>query len=226
MGCFLDFVAKPGKVSTACNFSSGIFLKTMYEKKNISLPWAGESKTSSSPWIWSWKTSACASTAPTFMATGALVMLDFFGHTFKISIFSPKWFLCLLLLSRHFCYLLVTFGLRVFPSMLPAWMVVLSSTLGCRQGTLFKAPRNADIQLADSNVFCRNDWWMLNCCKSTVPLPTSQLGAILLFLFSDFSPFFEMFFWKQHEDHESLQVNMWPQKAQPSSAMNMADPWQ
>lgn len=65
--------------------------------------------------------------------------------------------------------------LRLFPSMLPAWMVVLGSTLGCRQGTLFKAPRNADMKLADSNVFCKNDFWNLNCCKPTVPLPVSDL---------------------------------------------------
>lgn len=65
--------------------------------------------------------------------------------------------------------------LRVFPSMLPAWMVVLASTLGSRQGTLFKAPRNADVKLADSNVFARNDFWVLNCCKPTVPLPVSDL---------------------------------------------------
>ena len=98
----------------------------------------------------------------------------FFWHLFDISNFHEHVAVCFF----AFC-LLISISLRVFPSMLPAWMVVLASTLGCRQGTLFKAPRNAEVQLADSNVFCRNDWWLLNCCKSTVPLNTSQLGATL-----------------------------------------------
>ena len=53
-------------------------------EKNMSLLLAGESKTSSSPWIWSWKTSACASIAPIFMATGTLVILAYFFGIFSI----------------------------------------------------------------------------------------------------------------------------------------------
>ncbi|CAK9072441.1 Uncharacterized protein SCF082_LOCUS35627 [Durusdinium trenchii] len=46
-------------------------------------------------------------------------------------------------------------------------MVVLSSTLGCRQGTLYRAPRGAEAKLADDNVFCKNRFWTELTCQAT-----------------------------------------------------------
>ena len=65
--------------------------------------------------------------------------------------------------------------LRTFPAILPGWMVVLSSTLGCRQGTLYRAPRGAEAKLADDNVFCKNRFWTELTCQATVPLALSHL---------------------------------------------------
>lgn len=65
--------------------------------------------------------------------------------------------------------------LRTFPQSLPAWMIVLDSALGCRQGTLWKAPRGSDRPLQDPNNFCRNDFWTYGGCKATMPLQPSKL---------------------------------------------------
>lgn len=53
-------------------------------------------------------------------------------------------------------------------------MIVLESTLGCKQGTLWKAPRNAERDVKDSNAFCKNDFWQLVACKPSVPLPPGK----------------------------------------------------
>ena len=68
---------------------------------------------------------------------------------------------------------LVALG-RTVPSSLPAWLVVLDCTLGCKQGTLFKAPRNAERPLADVNAFSKCDFWNFLSCKPTVPMPVSH----------------------------------------------------
>lgn len=63
---------------------------------------------------------------------------------------------------------------RTFPPSLPAWMVVLDSTLGSRLGTLYKAPRNSERPTQDSNVFTKNDFWKLHACKPSTPLPLNE----------------------------------------------------
>lgn len=68
---------------------------------------------------------------------------------------------------------------RSMPQLLPAWMVVLETTLGCRQGTLYKAPRNADKELKDSNTFVRNMFWTTGVNKPSVPLAPSPQSAFI-----------------------------------------------
>lgn len=65
---------------------------------------------------------------------------------------------------------------RCFPCVLPGWIVALETTLGSKQGTLFKAPRNADKPKDDSNVWTKSDYWNLLANKPTVPLQTSFLS--------------------------------------------------
>ena len=72
---------------------------------------------------------------------------------------------------------------RTFPCNLPAWMVVLETTLGCKQGTLWKAPRNAEREVKDTNTFCRNDFWNFVACKASKPLPPSTSAHLACFFF-------------------------------------------
>lgn len=53
-------------------------------------------------------------------------------------------------------------------------MVVLEGTLGSKQGTLWKAPRNAEKDSKDTNCFTRNDFWQLVACKASIPLPVGD----------------------------------------------------
>lgn len=64
---------------------------------------------------------------------------------------------------------------RTFPKLLPAWLVVLDTTLGSRQDTLYKAPRNAERKLPDDNVWAKSDYWNLLANTPSVPLPVSCL---------------------------------------------------
>ena len=73
-------------------------------------------------------------------------------------------------------------GNRTFPSMLPAWMVVLDTTLGARQA-FYKAPRNSDRPLSDENTFTKNDFWNLLSCKPSQPLAVSNLTILYYFCF-------------------------------------------
>lgn len=66
-------------------------------------------------------------------------------------------------------------GNRSFPATLPAWMIVLDTTLGARH-TFFKAPRNSERQPQDDNTFTRNDLWNLMSTKPTKPLAVSSLA--------------------------------------------------
>lgn len=67
--------------------------------------------------------------------------------------------------------------LRQFPCALPGWMVVKDSTLGARQGTLYKVPRNSDRDVKDQNLFAKSDYWNLLACRATAPLPISHWFA-------------------------------------------------
>ena len=67
---------------------------------------------------------------------------------------------------------------RTLPSNLPAWMVVMEHTLGCKQGTLWKAPRNAERDVKDSNAFCRNDFWSYASSKTSKPQPPRNLHLL------------------------------------------------
>ena len=75
------------------------------------------------------------------------------------------------------CYRFVspTYGPRTFPQILPAYLVVLDSTLGARQGTLYLAPRDSERLTKDANVWTKGDLWNDLACKATAPLPTSFL---------------------------------------------------
>ena len=55
-------------------------------------------------------------------------------------------------------------------------MIALDSTLGCRQGTLYKAPRGAERKFADDNVFAKSDYWCNLVNVATSPLPVSYLA--------------------------------------------------
>lgn len=57
---------------------------------------------------------------------------------------------------------------------------MLRNTLGCRQGTLYKAPRNSDVKLQDDNVFCKSDFWNLNASKPSRPLALGELAYTLV----------------------------------------------
>ena len=75
---------------------------------------------------------------------------------------------------------------RSLPCSLPAWMVVLDTTL-CKQGALSKAPRDAERDAKDTNVFCRNDFWTMVVCKPTTPLPVGKGDALLLNILTEAS---------------------------------------
>ena len=68
---------------------------------------------------------------------------------------------------------------RNFPAFLPCYMVLLDRTLGSRLGTLYKAPRDSERDVKDSNCFCRNAWWSVMGCERTTPLPTSDLELLV-----------------------------------------------
>ena len=85
-------------------------------------------------------------------------------------------------------------GNRTFPSMLPAWMVVLDTTLGARQA-FYKAPRNSDRALADENTFTKNDFWNLLSCKPSQPLAVSNLTILCLCLYFFVFLFVVLLFW-------------------------------
>ncbi|CAK9025766.1 unnamed protein product, partial [Durusdinium trenchii] len=68
----------------------------------------------------------------------------------------------------------VCFDVAQFPCALPGWMVVKDSTLGARQGTLYKVPRNSDRDVKDQNLFAKSDYWNLLACRATAPLPISE----------------------------------------------------
>ena len=70
---------------------------------------------------------------------------------------------------------------RTFPRVLPAWIITLDSTLGSRQGTLYKAPRSSDRKLQDDNVWTKSDYWNILVCPSSIPLATSKLADIHCF---------------------------------------------
>ena len=72
---------------------------------------------------------------------------------------------------------------RTFPKVLPAWLVVLDTTLGCRQGTLYKAPRNAERKLADDNFWAKSDYWNFLVNSPSAPLPVSYLLHKLIVIF-------------------------------------------
>lgn len=105
---------------------------------------------------------------------------------------------------------------------MPAWQIVLGNTLGSRQGTLYKAPRNAEVKLQDDNVFCKSDYWNLNACKASAPMPLSHQVYITTLI---------SFFWG--EVKQSLlpsktklhKVIMWRQKVVPSSVMSKDVHW-
>lgn len=59
---------------------------------------------------------------------------------------------------------------RSLPASLPGWMIVLDTTLGAKQGTLYKVPRSSDRPAADTNTFAKNDWWSLHRCGATLPV--------------------------------------------------------
>lgn len=99
-------------------------------------------------------------------------LLSFNSHTKSRDVFFTK---CIVASnSTHPC--------RSMPSLLPAWVAMLENTLGCRQGTLYKAPRNSDKDLRDDNVFVKNEFWQSGTCRPTVPLSTSfSFGEYVLF---------------------------------------------
>ena len=70
---------------------------------------------------------------------------------------------------------------RTFPRVLPAWIITLDSTLGSRQGTLYKAPRSSERKLQDDNVWTKSDYWNILVCPSSIPLATSKLADIHCF---------------------------------------------
>lgn len=83
------------------------------------------------------------------------------------------------------CWLLYVgspWHLRTMPQTMPAWHIVLANTLGSRQGTLYKAPRNAEVKLQDDNVFCKSDYWNLNACRASAPLPLSHQVYITILI--------------------------------------------
>lgn len=118
---------------------------------------------------------------------------------------------------------------RTFPRVLPAWLITLDSTLGCRQGTLYKAPRNADRPLADDNVWTRCEYWNALVCGMSVPLPVSHLA------FKSSFAHVEITRAKKKHVHSHIQiapvtelgkVNMSHQKVAPSSLMSREGLWQ
>ncbi|CAK9018364.1 unnamed protein product [Durusdinium trenchii] len=54
-------------------------------------------------------------------------------------------------------------------------MVCLDSTLGAKQGTLYRAPRAAELKATDDNAWARSDYWQLMTCKPSPPLSVSHL---------------------------------------------------
>ena len=63
--------------------------------------------------------------------------------------------------------------------MLLAWMVCLDTTLGAKQGTLYKVPRRSERDPQDTNVFAKNDFWTMSSCKMSQPLHPSNLSKQL-----------------------------------------------
>lgn len=73
---------------------------------------------------------------------------------------------------------------RTFPRVLPGWMVALDTTLGAKQGTLYRAPRNAERKQTDDNVWAKCDFWNNLVCAPSVPLCTSALVQVLYATFT------------------------------------------
>lgn len=123
------------------------------------------------------------------------------------------------------CWLLYVgspWHLRTMPQTMPAWHIVLANTLGSRQGTLYKAPRNAEVKLQDDNVFCKSDYWNLNACRASAPLPLSHQVYITILI---------SFFWGGGLNNPCCllkkihKVIMWHQKVVPSSVMSKDVHW-
>ena len=72
---------------------------------------------------------------------------------------------------------------RSMPQLLQAWMVVLDTTLGSKLGTLYKAPRNSERDLKDTNAWTKNTFWNIGVCKPSVPLAPSHWPALYCFYF-------------------------------------------
>ena len=180
----------------ACGENSGGVAKTTCFKltrfvvvKNI----AGELKTSSRAWLWSSKLRTFGLTPVLYMGTGSSVAKLFFicrcfetyFWTFRDVVEFRYSMVLVKQYSIVFCLLLDVVSLwhlRTMPQTMPAWLIVLANTLGARQGTLYKAPRNAEVKLQDDNVFCKNDYWNLNACKASTPLPLSHQIYIMILI--------------------------------------------
>lgn len=61
--------------------------------------------------------------------------------------------------------------------------MVCESTLGSKQGTLWKTPRNAERETKDSNTWTKNDFWTVVACKPSTPLATSDLSGFISMIF-------------------------------------------
>lgn len=72
--------------------------------------------------------------------------------------------------------------LRTFPQSIPAFMVCMDSTLGAKQGTLFRAPRNSDRPAAHDNVWTRSDYWNLLANKPSTPMNISYSPANMTYM--------------------------------------------
>lgn len=82
--------------------------------------------------------------------------------------------------------------IRTFPRALPGWLVTLGSTLGCRQGTLYKAPRNAERKLQDDNVWTKSDYWNLLVCQQSTPLHVGHCAYSSTFFANLFYNFYRI----------------------------------
>ncbi len=122
---------------------------------------------------------------------------------------------------------------RTFPMLLPAWLIMLESALGCKQGTLFKAPRGSDLPTADRNVFAKSDYWNLLATRPTSPLQVSNLTKTLYLYIWCISFVLQVpslgfkytKFGANISNGFKLQATMWHQSQGPSSPMNKGVHW-
>ncbi len=151
------------------------------------------------------------------MGTGPLVSLVLKIHLCSKSWDHPGWFFCFV------SFTLVVWDDRTLPASLPGWMVVCESTLGSKQGTLWKAPRNAERETKDSNVWTKNDFWTIIACKPSAPLAISDLSGFISVIFVGlrFSNMILSFSLRELR----AKVTMWPLKVVHFCLMSKADLW-